>query len=198
MVCSTQKKKSEAEEEKPRERPPLRAYQPDRFSSHVLVILILPHMPEKQRPRPEPNQHSGQPQTKLAGPAPYEPSRVWTRSSCPTKVPRVFVCSPPKLSITAFIPTCPNCPPGVSSTRRTREITWRIGAVVARSAFPFLARPKANCRGNLTLHDFASFILILSIEMHYSASRCNDALAPTYRPSKPLFTIDSMRTVLTF
>lgn len=75
MACSTQKKKSEAEEEKPRERPPLRAYQPDRFSSHVLVILILPHMPEKQRPRPEPNQHSGQPQTKLAGPAPYEPSR---------------------------------------------------------------------------------------------------------------------------
>lgn len=90
MACSTQKKKSEAEEEKPREHPPLRAYQPDRFSSHVPVILILPHMPEKQRPRPEPNQHSGQPQTKLARPAPYEPSRVWTRSSCPTKVPRLF------------------------------------------------------------------------------------------------------------
>jgi hypothetical protein len=75
LACSTQKKKSEAEEEKPREHPPLRAYQPDRFSSHVLVILILPHIPEKQRPRPEPNQHSGQPQTKLARPAPYEPSR---------------------------------------------------------------------------------------------------------------------------
>ena len=28
----------EAEEEKPRERPPLGAYQPDRFSSHVFVM----------------------------------------------------------------------------------------------------------------------------------------------------------------
>jgi hypothetical protein len=152
-------------------------------------------MPEKQRPRPEPNQHSGQPQTKLARPAPYEPSRDGLGTLVLQRY-RVFSSVRPQNS--PFIPTCPNCPPGVSSTRRTREITWRIGAVVARSAFPFLARPKANCRGNLTLHDFASFILLLSIEMHYSASRCNDALAPTYRPSKPLFTIDSMRTVLTF
>jgi hypothetical protein len=198
LACSTQKKKSEAEEEKPRERPSPRVPARPFFFTCACDPHSTPYARETASTSRAQSAISilGSRRSSLPGQLPTNPPEMDSEllSYKGTACFRLFA---PKTLHHCIYPNLSQLP-GVSSTRRTREITWRIGAVVARSAFPFLARPKANCRGNLTLHDFASFILLLSIEMHYSTSRCNDALAPTYRPSKPLFTIDSMRTVLTF
>ena len=99
------RRRPEAEEKKPRERP---------LSARTRPFLMAdPHSTPYARETASTSRArsafwAAQGRPSLPSRLPTKPPDVWTRSSCPTKVPRVFVCSPPKLSITA--PNLPQLP----------------------------------------------------------------------------------------
>ncbi|OCL08931.1 hypothetical protein AOQ84DRAFT_31518 [Glonium stellatum] len=170
----------------------LRAYQPRPiFSSHVyvcmcacplLILITTPHAPKKgcvhvpsliSAPG---TAYQGTPvhtrparPARPTTPAAHEPSRGMDSGLLSYKGTayfsplRLFAPNPLFPSMHRFYPNCPNCPSSVSSMRRTREITWRIGAVVARVRVPI----SSKAQGQLSRKFDAARFCILRITIEY-------------------------------